>query len=217
MPTKTAKPAIKTVRKPRVTGKSAKGGSASRAGSETLQGRMTGGKKESGIKAPAISHAPAALHKAHHEPVMEQKTDHQPLAEHKPHHPEKSKYIFATGRRKTAIANVRLFEGKGEQVVNKNPIKKYFGYTFYLDEVVRPLEVTGLVGKYHFTAHINGGGPHAQAQALRHGISIALGQISPEIRKVLKKNGFLTRDDRKKERKKPGLKRARRSPQWAKR
>lgn len=132
-------------------------------------------------------------------------------------HKPSGKYVFATGRRKTSIANVRMFEGKGDMVVNKKPLDKYFSYSFYQDEVIRPLEVTGLQGHYYFTAHINGGGPHSQAGALRHGISTALGKISPEVRKVLKKNGFLTRDDRKKERKKPGLKRARRSPQWAKR
>jgi len=134
-----------------------------------------------------------------------------------PKHTGKERYIFATGRRKTAVSNVRLFEGKGDMIVNKIPLKQYFAYSFYLDEIGKPLEVTGLAGKYYFTAHVNGGGPHAQATALRHGISMALGKISEDIRKVLKKNGFLTRDDRKKERKKPGLKRARRSPQWAKR
>jgi small subunit ribosomal protein S9 len=133
------------------------------------------------------------------------------------HHGGKDKYIFATGRRKTAVSNVRLFEGKGEMVVNKKPLSQYFSYSFFQEEIARPFEVTGLGGKYYFTAHVNGGGPHAQATALRHGISIALGKTSEEVRKVLKKNGFLTRDDRKKERKKPGLKRARRSPQWAKR
>ena len=129
----------------------------------------------------------------------------------------KGKYVFATGRRKTAIANVRMFEGKGESVVNKLPLEKYFSYEFFQEEIKRPFEAAGLLNNYHFIAHVNGGGHHAQAQALRHGISIALGQLSEEVRKVLKKNDFLTRDDRKKERKKPGLKRARRSPQWAKR
>ena len=133
------------------------------------------------------------------------------------HHTENGRYIFATGRRKTAVANVRLFEGKGDMVVNKKPMKDYFGYSFHFEEISKPLEVTGLAGKYFFTAHVNGGGPHSQAGALRHGISVALGKISEDVRKILKKNGFLTRDDRKKERKKPGLKRARRSPQWAKR
>jgi len=129
----------------------------------------------------------------------------------------KGRYIFATGRRKTAIANVRLFEGKGDSLVNKKPLTGYFGYTFFQEEIKQPFETTGLLHDYHFVAHINGGGMHSQAQALRHGISIALGKVSEEVRKVLKKNGLLTRDDRKKERKKPGLKRARRSPQWAKR
>jgi small subunit ribosomal protein S9 len=133
------------------------------------------------------------------------------------HSPVKGRYIFATGRRKTAVSNVRLFEGKGETVVNKIPVEKYFSYSFFMEEINRPFQVTGLVGKYHFTAHVNGGGPHAQATAVRHGVAMALSKISEDVRKVLKKNGFLTRDDRKKERKKPGLKRARRSPQWAKR
>ncbi len=132
-------------------------------------------------------------------------------------HIPKGRYIFATGRRKTAVSNIRLFEGKGETLVNKKPIDKYFLYSFHHEEVLKPFEVTGLVGKYHFVAHVNGGGPHSQAGAVRHSIAIALGMLSEEIRVVLKKNGFLTRDDRKKERKKPGLKRARRSPQWAKR
>lgn len=146
-------------------------------------------------------------------------TQEQPVVELKAEitHLAKGKYVFATGRRKTAIANVRLFEGKGDMVVNKMPAEKYFNYNFFQDEITKPFEVTGLLNKYHFTSHINGGGLHSQAGALRHGISIALGKISEDVRKVLKKNGFLTRDDRKKERKKPGLKRARRSPQWAKR
>ena len=129
----------------------------------------------------------------------------------------KGRYVFATGRRKTAIANVRLFSGKGDSVVNKKPLEKYFAFEHYQEEVLSPLERTGLAKDFYFTAHINGGGTHSQAQALRHGIATALGQLDEAVRKVLKKNGLLTRDDRKKERKKPGLKRARRSPQWAKR
>ena len=89
------------------------------------------------------------------------------------HHTENGRYIFATGRRKTAVANVRLFEGKGDMVVNKKPMKDYFGYSFHFEEISKPLEVTGLAGKYFFTAHVNGGGPHSQAGALRHGISVA--------------------------------------------
>src|SRR3989338_7690743 len=134
-----------------------------------------------------------------------------------PKKPKAQRYIFATGRRKTAVANVRLFSGKGDSVVNKKPFGEYFQYSYYQQEIGKPFQLTGLEYKHYFTSHINGGGPHSQAQALQYGISIALGMISPEIRKVLKKNGLLTRDDRKKERKNPGLKRARRSPQWAKR
>jgi small subunit ribosomal protein S9 len=127
------------------------------------------------------------------------------------------RYVFATGRRKTAIANVRLFSGKGESLINKKPVEQYFSHVIYRDEFMRPLELTGLATDFYFVAHINGGGIHAQSQALRHGLAQALASFNDEIKKVLKKNSFLTRDDRKKERKKPGLKGARRSPQWAKR
>lgn len=129
----------------------------------------------------------------------------------------KPKYIFATGRRKTSVANVRLFEGHGKHVVNKKPLEVFFTYGFYRETALKPFDVTGLGKNYYFTAHLNGGGIHSQAVALRHGLAVALGQTSSDVRKILKKNGFLTRDDRKKERKKPGLKRARRAPQWAKR
>lgn len=128
-----------------------------------------------------------------------------------------AKYIFATGRRKTSVANIRLFEGHGKLIVNKKPLENYFQFKYYQETALKPFNLTGLGKRYYFSAHINGGGIHSQAQALRHGIAVALSNISAEIRKVLKKNGLLTRDDRKKERKKPGLKRARRAPQWAKR
>ncbi len=130
---------------------------------------------------------------------------------------EDGRYIFATGRRKTSVANVRMFSGKGDSLVNKKPLEKYFSFAQFVDVALKPFDVTGQRPNFYFTATVNGGGLHSQAQALRHGISIALSKLSEEVRKVLKKNGLLTRDDRKKERKKPGLKRARRSPQWAKR
>jgi small subunit ribosomal protein S9 len=152
----------------------------------------------------SVSHA-QATHEVKHE-----------AKEHKDH-AGKGKYIFATGRRKTAIANVRLFSGHGDSTVNHKPLKKYFNYAYYLESIDRPFNVTGLGKDYNFVAHVSGGGPNAQAEAVRHGISLALSTISEEVRRVLKKNGLLTRDDRKKERKKPGLKRARRSPQWSKR
>ena len=127
------------------------------------------------------------------------------------------RYVFATGRRKTAIANIRLFSGKGDSVINKKTINKYFEHKIFQDELAQPFQLTGLGSDFYFTAHIAGGGIHAQAQALRHALAQALASMNDEIRAVLKKNGLLTRDDRKKERKKPGLRRARRSPQWAKR
>lgn len=130
---------------------------------------------------------------------------------------EKGRYIFATGRRKTAIANIRLFGGKGEIVVNKKPFDTYFFHGLYRDSIMKPLELTGLAHDFYFTATVNGGGVLAQAQATQHGVSQALASMGEDIRKILKKNGFLTRDDRKKERKKPGLRGARRAPQWAKR
>jgi small subunit ribosomal protein S9 len=127
------------------------------------------------------------------------------------------RYIFATGRRKTSVANVRLFEGKGEHVVNKKSLATYFSHKILQEESLQPFNVTGLGGQYYFLVNVKGGGPHSQAGAIRHGISKALSTLGEEVRKVLKKNGLLTRDPREKERKKPGLRRARRAPQWAKR
>jgi small subunit ribosomal protein S9 len=171
--------------------------------------------KAAAEKKPRVTKKKEPVHKvekievAHVEAKPEAVKHEKPLA--------KDRYIFATGRRKTSIANVRLFSGKAENIVNKKPLEKYFGYSFHCEEALRPFAVTGLGKDYYFVCKISGGGTHSQAGALKHGIATALGTISPEIRKVLKKNGLLTRDDRKKERKKPGLKRARRSPQWAKR
>lgn len=173
-------------------------------------------RKPRAVKKPTV--AKAAEKPIHHKKAEAQIEHVQsaPATHHKPAH-EQGRYIFATGRRKTSVANVRLFSGKGDSLVNKKPLDKYFGYAFYLDEIAKPFDLTGLAGDYYFVCHVNGGGPHSQATAVQHGIATALGQISDEVRKVLKKNGLLTRDDREKERKKPGLKRARRSPQWAKR
>ncbi len=128
-----------------------------------------------------------------------------------------NKYIFATGRRKTAIANVRVFGGAGDNILNKKKLEAYFGHSTLSDTALRPLALTGLMGDFHFTGHVSGGGINAQSEAVRHGIAQALASLNNDVKLVLKKNGFLTRDDRKKERKKPGLRGARRAPQWAKR
>jgi small subunit ribosomal protein S9 len=127
------------------------------------------------------------------------------------------RYLFSTGRRKSAIANIRLFEGKGQNTVNKKPFETYFSHGFLRDEALQAFKFAGMSGQYYFTATVNGGGIKAQAQAVRHGIAQSLAGLGEEVRRVLKKNGLLTRDPREKERKKPGLRRARRAPQWAKR
>lgn len=129
----------------------------------------------------------------------------------------KGKYVFATGRRKTAIANVRLFAGGDDNMVNKKQLQDYFGQAGLSNTALQPLALTGLLGDFYFSANVKGGGSNAQSEAIRHGIAQALASMNEDMKTVLKKNGFLTRDPREKERKKPGLRRARRSPQWAKR
>jgi small subunit ribosomal protein S9 len=175
--------------------------------------------KPAKAKAPAKPRAPRAKKEAPapvHEPIHNEVSEVKPKLE-KPKTSLNGKYIFATGRRKTSIANVRLFEGEGDNTVNHKKLNGYFDYEHFALEALKPFDVTGLGKDFHFIAHVSGGGSHAQATAVSHGLAQALGKTSEEVRVVLKKNGLLTRDDRKKERKKPGLKRARRSPQWAKR
>lgn len=127
-------------------------------------------------------------------------------------------YFYANGKRKTAVALVRLFpDGKGEVQVNGRPLEKYFPLPIDQEKVLSPLKTTNLMKQMDIVAKAFGGGIHAQAEAIRHGISKALLRFRPEARSVLKPLGFLTRDSRMKERKKYGLKRARRAPQWQKR
>jgi len=127
------------------------------------------------------------------------------------------RYFYANGKRKTAVARVRLYEdGKGEIMVNNKPASEYF-YGELIGGIKAPLKIANALKLFDITAVIEGGGVSAQAQALCHGISKALLDYDPELRSELKKAGFLTRDSRVKERKKFGLKRARRAPQWAKR
>ncbi len=129
----------------------------------------------------------------------------------------KGRYVYATGRRKTAVANVRLFAGSEKSQVNKKELEAFFDTENLRTTAIRPLALVGLLGDFYFLASVNGGGTNAQTEAIRHGIAQALASMNEDMRNVLKKNGFLTRDDRKKERKKPGLRGARRAPQWAKR
>ena len=122
-----------------------------------------------------------------------------------------------TGRRKESIARVRLMAGKGEITVNGKKLDEYFGTEILKVIVNQPFAVTNTVGKYDVIVKVTGGGYTGQAGAIRHGISRALLEANSEFRPALKANGFLTRDPRMKERKKYGLKKARRAPQFSKR
>ncbi len=132
---------------------------------------------------------------------------------------KKSKDIvfLGTGRRKESIARVRLTAGKGEITVNGKKLDEYFGTEILKVIVNQPFTVTNTVGKYDATVKVTGGGYTGQAGAVRHGIARALLEANSEYRPVLKQNGFLTRDPRMKERKKYGLKKARKAPQFSKR
>lgn len=125
--------------------------------------------------------------------------------------------VNATGRRKTSIAKVWIKPGNGKIVVNDRPVDEYFGQETLKAELREPLKQTDTLGKFDVIASVKGGGYTGQAGAIRHGIARALVKIDNEFRPVLKKNGFLTRDPRMKERKKYGLKKARRAPQFSKR
>ena len=123
----------------------------------------------------------------------------------------------AVGRRKKAIARVRLIPGEGKIVINGRDIENYFGLETLKMTVRQPLALTSLEGRYDVLVNVYGGGLSGQAGAIRHGISRALIKADPELRPAVKKAGFLTRDPRMKERKKYGLKAARRAPQFSKR
>jgi small subunit ribosomal protein S9 len=127
------------------------------------------------------------------------------------------RYIEAIGRRKTAIARVRLTKGDGKLVVNDKAAKEYFALPRLITAAIQPLTDLKIVDSYDVSAHVSGGGIHAQAEAIRLGIARALAEGEPDRKKILRVSGFLTRDSRMVERKKPGLLKARRRPQWAKR
>jgi len=127
------------------------------------------------------------------------------------------RYFEAVGRRKTAIARVRLFNHKGGVTVNDKDYQKYFTIARLQQMVLSPLEKTKLNNKVSVTAKVSGGGLSGQAEAVRHGLSRALVLFDASLRSVIKSLGYLKRDSRMIERKKFGLKKARRAPQWAKR
>lgn len=124
---------------------------------------------------------------------------------------------YGTGRRKTSVARVRLLPGTGKILVNGHPFDEYFGLQTLQLIIKQPLNLTETLGKYDVLARVDGGGFSGQAGAVRHGISRALLRVDGEYRPALKKAGFLTRDPREKERRKYGLKKARKASQYSKR
>src|SRR5690554_1412471 len=124
---------------------------------------------------------------------------------------------YGTGRRKSSVARVRLVPGDGKIIVNDRDIEQYIPFTALREVVKQPLVVTDTLGRYDVLVNVKGGGYTGQAGAIRHGIARALLQADPEYRPTLKRAGLLTRDARMKERKKYGLKGARRAPQFSKR
>ena len=130
---------------------------------------------------------------------------------------ETNPYFYGTGRRKKSVARVRVYAGSGKITINNRDIDDYFGLETLKLIVRQPLALTGTADKFDIGCNVQGGGVTGQAGAIRHGLSRALLQYDENLRPALKKAGFLTRDPRMKERKKYGLKGARRAPQFSKR
>ena len=130
---------------------------------------------------------------------------------------ETAPYFYGTGRRKSSVARVRLYQGTGKVTINDRDIDDYFGLDTLKYIVRQPLTLTGTDEKFDIVCRVSGGGVTGQAGAIRHGVARALLSVNEEYRPALKKAGFLTRDPRMKERKKYGLKAARRAPQFSKR
>ena len=130
---------------------------------------------------------------------------------------ETKSYFYGTGRRKNSVARVRVYNGTGKITINDRDIDEYFGLETLKLVVRQPLALTGLENKFDIVVRVSGGGVSGQAGAIRHGLSRALLVYDENLRPEMKKAGFLTRDPRMKERKKYGLKAARRAPQFSKR
>lgn len=162
-------------------------------------------KKE--VKHASAHHAAAASHTASHA---------TPHAAHATHAAPKGRYTEAVGRRKTAVARVRIVAGHGKVTVNGKDIKTYFTLPRLVAAATAPLKELQMAD-VDVTVKVSGGGMNAQAEALRHGLSRAIVEKTPEWKPRLRAMGYMTRDSRMVERKKYGLKKARRAPQWAKR
>ncbi|HFD38344.1 MAG TPA: 30S ribosomal protein S9 [Anaerolineae bacterium] len=130
---------------------------------------------------------------------------------------EDVRYYEAVGRRKRATARVRLYPGEGQVIVNGRELDEYFGRPQDRLSVLAPLSLTKNEGRFNVSVLVKGGGITGQAEAIRHGVARALLVVDPNLRLPLRRAGYLTRDPREKERKKPGLKRARKAPQYTKR
>ena len=130
---------------------------------------------------------------------------------------DKRKYFQAVGRRKTSIARIRIYKGKGVFLINEKPDNEYLNHKALVEVIYEPLKLVNQFGKFDVSARVSGGGKRSQAEAIRHGLSRAILVFDPKLKVTLKKAGYLTRDSRMKERKKYGLKRARKAPQFTKR
>ena len=130
---------------------------------------------------------------------------------------EKQTYFHGTGRRKTAVAQVKLLPGNGAVIINGTPYEERFPALEHQRAILQPLMVSECLGKYNAVVKVSGGGVSGQSGAISHGIARALVRANDNLKPVLRQNGLLTRDPRVKERKKPGLKRARKAPQYTKR
>lgn len=129
----------------------------------------------------------------------------------------KKEYIYATGKRKSSIARVNIIPGTGKITINKKDMDEVYNLDTLKAIILKPFKVANMMEKYDVVATANGGGFAGQAGAIAHGIAKALASTDPEIRTILKRNGLLTRDSRVKERRKYGLKKARKAPQFSKR
>ena len=187
MPTTTRKPVGRPARKPAAAGRKP---------------------RTATHRAPAHKPEPVHHEVKHEEPKVEHAA--VPKIAH-------GKHFYAVGRRKTSVAQVLVSGGNGTITVNQLPFEGYFQTQDLRQIVINPMSAIGVDKQLNIKGKVHGGGIHSQAESMRHAISRALIALNPESRRTLKKLGFLTRDPRVKERKKPGLKRARRAPQFSKR
>ncbi len=165
-------------------------------------------------KAAVKPHAHKVEEKAEIKHEAKVETEHKVVEHVKIPH---GKVFYAVGRRKTSVAQVQITGGDGKITVNQLPFEGYFQTPDLRQIVMHPMTSIGVDKHLNIRGKVHGGGIHSQAESMRHAVSRALIEYNPEARRTLKKLGFLTRDPRVKERKKPGLKRARRAPQFSKR